>query len=97
MKLCAPAILYLVLAAIALIFSMKLSFLTIFIHVIFIGVWTFILNWICKKGLTWVSWLLVLLPYLFMGLIVLIAIEILAMDELKAQGYFSNKSPKSNY
>ena len=95
MKLCTPAILYLVLASIALIFSMQLSFLTVFIHIIFIGVWTFILNWICRNGLTWVSWLLVLLPYLFMGLVILIAIEILAMDELKAQGYFADTSVNS--
>ena len=88
MKLCTPATVYLVLAVIALIFNMRFSVASMFVHVAFIAVWTLILNWICGKGLVWVSWLLVILPYLFMGLVMLIAIEYLALEDLKKQGYF---------
>ncbi len=41
------------------------SKLSVFIgHIIYIALWTIILNWICKKGFTSVSWVLVLLPFL---------------------------------
>ena len=94
MKLCTPAIVYLVLATIALLFNMmNFSIFSTLIHIIFIGLWTLILNWICKKGFTWVSWLLVVLPYLFMGLVVLIAAEYIALNELNAKGYLPTMSP----
>lgn len=92
MKLCTPAIVYLVLAVIALIFNLKLSSFSVFVHIAFIVVWTLILNWFCKKELTWVSWLLVILPYLFIGLVILIAIEIFAIEDLKEQGYFKQEN-----
>ena len=80
MKLCAPAVVYLVLAIIALVLNMQCSFLSVFLHVIFIGLWTFILNWICSKGFKWVSWGLVVLPYLFAALVWLIGFEIMALN-----------------
>ena len=81
MKLCSPAILYLVLAIIALIFNFQYSILSVILHILFIGIWTFVLNWICSKGYKWVSWLLVLIPYLFAGLVILIGAEILALSK----------------
>jgi hypothetical protein len=90
MKLCTPAIVYLVLAIIALIFNIQYSFLSIFLHVIFIGLWTFILNWICKKGFVWISWALVVLPYLFAALVWLIAVEIMAINRINAYEGFTD-------
>jgi len=86
MKLCAPAIVYLVLAVIALFVNSQFSFLSIFLHLFFIGLWTFILNWICNKGYKWISWLLVIIPYLFAALVILIASEFMALDEMKSKG-----------
>jgi len=80
MKLCGPAIVYLVLAIIALVFNMRFSMVSILLHVAFIGLWTFILNWICSKGFKWVSWGLVVLPYLFAALVWLIGVEIMAIN-----------------
>jgi len=93
MKLCAPAILYLVLSIIALIFNFQCSISSVLLHVVFIGIWTFILNWICKKGYKEVSWLLVLLPYLFAGLVILIAVEFIS---LKKGGYLENFTEETN-
>jgi hypothetical protein len=87
MKLCTPAVLYLVLAIIALIFNIQYSFLSIFLHVIFIGLWTFILNWICKKGFVWISWVLVVLPYLYAALVWLIGVEIIAINRMSNEGF----------
>jgi len=76
MKLCTPAIVYLVLAIIGLVLNfMKFSLLSGLIHIAFVFIYTFILNWICSKGYSWVSWLLVILPYVFIALVVLIAAE----------------------
>ena len=75
--LCTPAQLYLALSVIALIFVVAHSFsiATIIIKVIFIGLWTFVLNWICSKGYTNISWVLVLLPYITFLLMFLLALD----------------------
>jgi len=77
-NLCTPAKLYLALSVIALIFVAinSFSFITIIIKVIFIALWTFILNWICSKGYTTISWILVLLPYVLFILMFLVMLEI---------------------
>jgi len=82
MKICAPALLYLVLAAIVLVLNfMNFSLLSGLVHIAFVLLWTFILNWICSKGYKWVSWLLVLLPYVFIFLTALIACEFTILSE----------------
>ena len=87
MKLCAPAVLYLFLAAIGLIvqFSHYANTMnpvwTILVHIVFIGVWTAILNWICSKGYSVVSWVLVILPYAFMALTIFVAAEFIALKD----------------
>jgi hypothetical protein len=81
MKLCAPAILYLVLSIIALVLNLQYSISSVLMHIIFVGIWTFILNWICKKGYIEVSWLLVLLPYIYAFLVILIASEFISMKK----------------
>lgn len=88
MKLCSPAVLYLVLATIGLILqfnyyaSSRNPLLTIIVHIVFIGLWTAILNWICAKGYTSVSWALVIIPYAFMALTVFIAAEFLMLNQM---------------
>ena len=88
MKLCTPAIVYLVLAAIGLIMqfnyyaSSKNPMWTIIVHIVFIGLWTAILNWICAKGYKSVSWALVIIPYAFMALTVFIAAEFIALRQI---------------
>jgi hypothetical protein len=65
-KLCTPAKIYFaiaVIASIVMLFS-GVSFLSVFIKLIFAFVWTFVLGWLCKKGFTSLSWFLVLLPYI---------------------------------
>ena len=65
MKLCTPAQIYLFIALImsvlALVSRVKISH--ILMKLLFAVIWTIILNFICSKGYTNVSWVLVLLPY----------------------------------
>ena len=65
-KLCTPAKIYFAIAVIASIIMLfnGISFIAVFIKLIFAFIWSFVLGWLCKKGFTSVSWFLVLLPYI---------------------------------
>jgi len=65
-KLCTPAFLYFVLSVITLVIGIftKFNLLSLIMNGFFILVWTWFLNFLCDKGFTIVSWILVLLPIL---------------------------------
>lgn len=67
-KYCTPAQLYLVLAGIGLIAGFLTNFrvFTLLFHTLFVVLFAFLLNFLCKKGFTAVSWVIVLLPFVFM-------------------------------
>ena len=69
-KLCTPAKIYFAIAIIASIFALfgGMSIMAIAIKLIFAFIWTFILEWLCKKGYKSISWFLVLLPYIIISL-----------------------------
>ena len=70
-KLCLPAKIYFAITVIAIIFAFfnNISVLASFVKLIFAFFWTFILNWLCKKGYESISWFLVLLPYIIIVLV----------------------------
>jgi len=65
-SLCTPALVYLIVSSITIlfIFMQKFTILTLGLKVAFVIAWTWILNYICSKGFTSISWVLVLLPYI---------------------------------
>jgi len=67
-KLCDPAKLYLVMVILFIVVGLfsKINILAIIIKLIFALIWTFVLNWLCKKGYKTVSWILVLLPFILL-------------------------------
>ena len=67
-KLCTPAMLYLVFAAISVVVGVfqKFQHLSLLGNVIFVAAWNWFLNFLCSKGYTSISWFLVLLPFLLM-------------------------------
>lgn len=77
-KLCTPAMLYLVLAAISIVIGVfqKFQFLSLLIKVVFVAAWTWFLNFLCSKGYKVISWFLVLLPFLMMLGVFAMAMEI---------------------
>jgi hypothetical protein len=79
-KLCAPALLYLILSVISISLALfsGIGFLTILIKLIFVAIWTWFLNYLCKKGFSVVSWILVILPFLVMLGMIAIVFEITA-------------------
>jgi hypothetical protein len=64
-KLCTPAKIYFGIAVIASIFALVrgVSFGPVLMKMVFAFVWSYVLGWLCKKGYTYISWFLVLLPY----------------------------------
>jgi uncharacterized membrane protein len=77
--ICAPAMVYLILSIIGLITAATIQFsvMSILLKVIFISLWTFLLNFLCSTGYTVVSWILVVLPIIFMIALIFIAIDVM--------------------
>ena len=67
-KYCTPAQLYLILGVISIISAAfnKFSIETLLTNALFLVVWAWVLNWLCSKGFTAISWILVLLPFITM-------------------------------
>ncbi len=76
-KYCTPAQLYLVLAAISLLsaFLKDFSIITLLANAVFVVLFAWILNFLCKKGLKTISWVLVLLPFALFAAGFLLAME----------------------
>jgi hypothetical protein len=80
--LCMPALLYAIFSLVQIIFDLfgemyTVAFTKIFIAVIF----TFFLNMLCAKGLSVISWILVIIPFIFTLLLFEILIFILAVTK----------------
>jgi hypothetical protein len=66
--LCAPAVLYLILSIIGILFGGS-KFITVF-HIVWIVLWTFLLSYLCSIGMSTVSWILVLLPIIILAILI---------------------------
>ena len=77
-KLCTPAMVYVVLAGISILLALfsKFHAFSILTKIVFVGAWTWFLNYLCMKGYKAISWFLVLLPFLVMLGIFALAAEI---------------------
>ena len=64
-SLCTPAKLYFALTLLSIFFSLFSGFsvMAVLSNLLFALVYTFILSWLCKIGLSALSWFLVLLPF----------------------------------
>jgi len=72
-NLCAPALVYLILSVIVTVLESTISFniVIILINILFIGLWTFVLNWICSTGYSIISWVMIIVPIIiavFLGI-----------------------------
>jgi hypothetical protein len=78
--LCTPAKIYLAIAIVASVVALfrGVTFGAVFVKLLFAFFWTYVLGWFCKKGLSYLSWFLVLLPYV---VILLAALRIANITE----------------
>ena len=67
-SLCNPAKIYTIFIGFSLLLALfnGIPILVILVNLIFSVIWIKILNYICGKGYSWFSWLLVLLPFVFL-------------------------------
>jgi amino acid transporter len=84
-SLCTPALVYLAIAAISLLYMFynHTRLETMILKVVFSAAWVWILNFLCSKGLEPLSWILVILPYLFMGFLVTLVLALIQSGNLK--------------
>jgi len=65
-NLCTPAKVYFVFTFLTVLMMLfqRVRMAAIFSKILFGGLWTFFLSWLCQKGYESVSWFLVLLPFI---------------------------------
>jgi len=66
-KLCTPAFIYFIISVIYLIIHSFTNFniMGIIIKMFFIILWSLFLNFLCSNGYSIISWLILILPFLF--------------------------------
>jgi len=81
-NLCTPAKIYLVVTLFLCVMSLMhdAPVLAVALKVVFAVIWTCILSWLCKKGLSTISWILVLLPF------IVILLGILGLTHMENNG-----------
>jgi hypothetical protein len=89
-RLCEPAKLYLVLSLIFLVFGVftQMAAMTLIVKGFFILFWTLILNFLCSIGLKFISWILVLLPFLVLLLSVGTSMDMMAFGGGRREGFY---------
>lgn len=85
MKLCTPALIYFVLAIISLLILVvnKMPAMFLMSKLVFVVLWTWFLNFVCTKGFTNVSWVLVVSPYII--LLIMYAMQPTVKEEEKKE------------
>lgn len=96
--ICPPALLYLVLCSIQIVLDfMNGLYNTAFVKIIVTIIITFILNMLCDLDLGFISWIFVLIPFLFMTLIVSIILYALGYDIATGKSIQPTQEPKQPY
>jgi len=71
-----PAMVYLVLALIGVFIAMRNNGIMSGVgSLIFVGLWTWFLNYLCSKGHSGISWFLVFLPLISFVIMIFVALE----------------------
>ena len=86
-NLCSPALLYLVLSIIAIILMIvnRMQPLSIVVKALFIVIWTWFLNFLCKHNHEGISWFLVILPMVLMLVMFALSYETILFMNLKRE------------
>jgi len=81
LELCAPALIYIAFSLTQVIIDIfKGLYNTAFFKFIVMIIITFLLNALCKSGMSIVSWIIVFIPFIFMSVIVTILLYIFGFD-----------------
>lgn len=76
MKLCSPAFIYFIIAIIGILMAIKRTgIMSSAVSLLFVVIWTWFLNYLCKKGYKGISWFLLFLPFLSVLLVVSMGVK----------------------
>ena len=83
-SLCTPAKIYLILAITVFIHSLfyTVKLFDILWSLIWIPLWTLFLNWICSKGYTFISWILLFLPLIIVVLSIALIVSTVKKNDI---------------
>ena len=96
-NLCAPAIIYLIFSVTQiLIDTFKGLYNTAFMKVIVTVMVTLLLNILCEKGLSVVSWVIVFIPFILMTVIVSMLLYVFGLDAATGSLNYQCDGTKSN-
>jgi len=98
-KLCTPAKIYFAIAVIAAIVGLfyGMSIMIALGNLVFAFLWTYVLGWLCNKGYSSITWVLVLLPYIIVVLAMLNVYHVTheqrqIMRAVKLQGLYGQEA-----
>ena len=70
-KLCPPALIYVIFSLTQIIIDTYLQlYSTAFVKIIIMIIFTILLNLLCAQGMSVISWIIVMIPFIFMSVIV---------------------------
>ncbi len=96
-NLCAPAIIYLIFSITQiLIDTFKGLYNTAFMKLIVMVMVTLLLNILCEKGLSVVSWIIVFIPFIMMTVIVSMLLYIFGLDASTGKLNYSSSNTNTN-
>ncbi len=96
-ELCAPALIYIAFSLTQVIIdTFKGLYNTAFFKFIVMIVITFLLNALCKSGMSIISWIIVFVPFIFMSVIVTILLYVFGLDAATGKLNFKCDSSTSN-
>jgi len=85
-NICTPALIYLIFALSQIIIdTYKRAYNIAFVKFIQMVVFTLMLNLLCARNLTWVSWLIIAVPFLFMGFMTILLLYVLKLDNRSSE------------
>ena len=97
LNLCSPAILYIGFSLTQIIIDIfKHMYNTALLKFIIMIFFTFILNTLCSKGLSIVSWMVVFIPFILMSIITSMILYILGLSPMTGKLDYNIEYPKNN-
>jgi hypothetical protein len=97
MELCTPAIIFIIFSLIQIIIDiLKGYFNTALVKIIVMIIITFLLNLLCKGGLTIISWIIVFIPFIFMTVIITLLLFFFGLNATTGTLKTNSTNPYNN-
>jgi hypothetical protein len=97
-SLCPPAIIYLVFSFTQIIIDMfKGLYNTAFFKFIVMLFFTFLLNVLCKEGLSIISWIIVFIPFMMMSIVTAILLFVFGLNPTTGKLHYKDLTRKYKY